>query len=57
MSISWREVKGRRVICKDGVYFSICSDAELFELKKILEDMQSDDPKMILEDPRKTGKH
>lgn len=56
MAMSWREVKDRYVICKDGVYLSLSSDDEIQELRAILDDMELDNPKLRLEDARKTGR-
>ena len=50
--MTWRRVKGKYVICKNGVYLSLKNDNEINELRLVLDDIQSGDRKLYLEDFR-----
>ena len=40
MSISYRESKGKYVICKDGVYLAL-TKKQLQELKRVINDIET----------------
>ncbi len=52
MSITYREAKGKTVICKNGVYMAFTKD-QLNELKLVLIDIEDGTKKFYKEDARR----
>ena len=52
MLISWREVNGKIVICKDGVFMALKRD-QIPQLKAVLLDIESGTKELYQEDTRK----
>ncbi len=52
MAMSYRETKGKVVICKDGIYMSFTDD-QLKELKLLLADIESGKKEFYKENARR----
>ncbi len=52
MAITYREVKGKTVICKDGVYMAFTKE-QLKEMVEVLADIEAGTKKFYKEDARR----